>query len=119
MGQSQSHPALPKRLSVPFNAAMMIYAQGAAIDLTDPLRTNVKFSLGGTDMYADLNTLISMREDGHDKSGVASLIVEAWEKALMGNTHGSNSVTLRDGILRIRIFGLNQNEPVPNRARMM
>jgi|GEM_PF-4136560 len=114
----QTSPA--KRPSRPFNAAMMVHATGAIIDLSDPLRTNVKFSLGSEDMYADLTTLIWMVNDGRDETGVATTIVSAWEKVLGGKTGSSNMVTISPhGVMHLTLLGTPQGTEKPQRHLLM
>lgn len=88
-----------------FDKARLGQISFALIDLTDPLRTNVKCFVNGNAMFTDITTLRNLSDSGNDTSGVAATIVKAWERALNGELRGSNLITfVPPGIIQVRLM---------------
>ena len=93
------------RARIDFDAARMPEAIAAVFDLTDPLRTNVQFTLGRNVMYADMTTLVTMSEEGADSTGVADTIVAAWKAALGGRAAKSNWLReISEGVVMVPLL---------------
>lgn len=99
-------PMHTPRPRIAFDAARMGEAVAAVFDLTDPLRTNVQFTLGRNVMYADMTTLITMTEEETDMTGVAKTIVAAWKAALGGKAVQSNWMReITQGVVLVPLLG--------------
>lgn len=103
---------MQKRPVIEFQAPLMAQAEMALIDLTDPLKTNVRFIMPDGDMYADFVKIQNMQAD---PSGVARTLRQAWEDAFTNRLKGSNHVALVDpGILHIQLWSKAPPIPRPN-----
>lgn len=98
--------AIKSRLRIPFNAAKLGSALEAVIDLSDPLRTNVKFIFLESAMYADMFTVKSLHEDEIDPSGVITRVITAWETM---NPHPD-----RYGLVRLNLVRMPQIAGIPS-----
>lgn len=95
----------PQRARIDFNAARLHEVLAAVIDLSDPLRTNVQFTLQHEVMYADMTSVLTIAEAKTDKSGVAQTIVDAREALLTVSKKPSPLVKdLGEGVYLIHLL---------------